>query len=195
MWFEFIALVVLTEKRSVLSLVITCLSFWLIAAMLHSLREIRWRQGSVFYFRRFKADFQSVMVVFMWARCPCGEYLQRGAVYDTDQQSLMKIRPGYGLTALSLSVCSGPCLSLALGTAYDSSQFHHGFWGFGMLGFKWQVCALLLPTSGFRCLLSFLDNKSASPPSYDDYIFMTVSSYLHWYFGLLTIQFSLNKEL
>lgn len=126
--------------------------------------------------------------------CFCGEYLQKGAVYDTVQQNWMKIKPGHGLTALSLSVCSGPCLSLAPGSAYDSSQFHHGFWGFGMLGFKWQVCALLLPTSGFQRLLSFLDSKSASPPSYDDYIFMAVSSCLRWYFGLLTIQLSLIKH-
>lgn len=49
--------------------------------------------------------------MFLWAQCVHVENISR----DTDQQGLMKIKPSYGLTALSLSVCSGPCLSLAPG--------------------------------------------------------------------------------
>lgn len=117
-WFVFTTLQVL---------LLACHHMTLLLGNCSNATLIRWRQGSVFYFRRLKADFLKVMVVLLWAQCLCGEYLQSRAVYDMDQQSLMKIRPGYGLTILSLSVCSGPCLSLAPGNAYDRGQFHHGF--------------------------------------------------------------------
>lgn len=129
------------------------------------------------------------MVVLLWAWCPCGEYLQSGAVSDTDQQSLMKIRPGYGLTVLSLSGCSGPCLSLALGTAYDGSQFHHGFWGFGSALYFSPLLALSVFSH------SWIVNQHLLPS-----MMMTIFSWLchHIYVDILrflTIHFSLFKEL
>ncbi len=113
------------------------------------------------YFRRVKADFQRVMVVFLWRISPERSCLWHGSVEFNENQARPRWPLCLCLCALVLVFPWHLGLPMIAANSTMASEV------FGMHGFKWPVCALLLPTSGFQRLLSFLGSKSASPPSYD----------------------------